>query len=111
MESRPRSYASFSRRAGAARRVAGEARTRLGPEEFAMMTVFARVFFAVTRAWTFTPAKAEEEAMIAAILCEVFRCARETTGAGMPRSPAPESCSLARSSPLARQADCFVLIG
>ena len=42
--------------------------TRLGPEELAMMTVCARCDLTATRAWTFTPAKAEEVDMIAAIL-------------------------------------------
>ena len=46
--------------------------TRLGPEELAMMTVLARVFFAVTRAWTRTPAKVEE-AMERAIFVGVFK--------------------------------------
>ena len=41
-----------------------------------MMVVWARVERTLTRAWTFTPAKAEEVDMIAAILMFWFWCVR-----------------------------------
>jgi hypothetical protein len=64
-------------RSAASRRVASRAQsgrigvcslTRLGPEALAMMVVCARVERTLTRAWTFTPEKAEVVDMRAAIL-------------------------------------------
>ena len=66
----------------------------MGPAPLAMMTVCARWERTLTRAWTFTPAKAEVVDMRAAILLSRVGCVTEVYGCRNDDRQAPRGTDL-----------------